>query len=419
MFCTLKYNETDDRSSLERTSPPFLKPKRNLGKVACRNCRSSKLKCTGEPEGCRRCEARKIPCSYSGTAQSRGRDTRSIPDKNKGLLAEGERHALDVSMDNLQKQTYDHQYPTVTLAELESLCSLDSWDTSDSFEATQGSTVGLDGVPILQNTMSGEPLLYMDSPNPFFATEWSMVGSSSPSVSPYSFDHNFTVPVGKDTPQPAVFVAGAKHDHSCFTPAVQIYEMIEVNLVWGPKRGHRDATGDILEHLKLALVACESLLECKQCTMRHEYVMLLISMCRKIAGTLESVYHRPHLASTPQRDSNYPRQGPSSADRIPLLRPSWTSGSAGSDTGLMETSGSDGSNTSSPWDQSPQAHGLKGWCLDADDQHVMLRSLLRARAARLDAFVTRLDKVVPEEGWPAHRGGTRELQERVKRILSL
>ena len=338
-------------------------------------------------------------------------------------MAERARHAANVARNNnVQNQIHYLQHPMFTLAELDSLSSLDSWDTLGSFDAPHDVTVGLDSLPNFPNAISGEPFLCMGSPNRLSMTEWPMVGSPEPSLSPYSrADINSTVATIENGPQTvAPDIVNAKHDHSCFTRAVQIYEMIEVNLAWGPIHCHSEAIGGILEHLKLALAACESLLECQQCTMRHEYVMLLISMCRKITGSLEGVYPGFHAAAS---RSLHPRSSPSAERnmRQSCLGPLWTPESAGSEA-VSLTEGSShgsGSNRSSPHDGPNHGHRSKGWCLDADDEHVIFRSLLRARATRLDAFVTRLGKVVPEEGWPAHRRGTRELQERVKHILSM
>ncbi|PYI10665.1 hypothetical protein BO78DRAFT_414303 [Aspergillus sclerotiicarbonarius CBS 121057] len=421
MFCTLKYNEADERSSLERTAPPFLKAKRSLSKIACTNCRSSKLKCTGESDGCRRCAVRQLSCRYSTPIQPSSAAARKTAEKRKDLT-QRVRHAADTVESEHPKQEYDFQYTTVSLAELDSLSSMDSWESLGSLHTAHGNTMGLDGQPpSIEDMISGEPFLSVASRDPFHVTDWSIVGSQGGSISPYRcVDTNVPTPV-EHRRQPAPPVANNKHTHSCFIRAAQTYETIEVSLVWGLKESHSEAVGDVFEQLKLALAACECLLQCQQCTMQHEYVMLLISMSRKIVGALESLYHMFWLAA-PRRGSRvtfYTRQHSLSRGktRLPSLRPSWTP-SSGSETDLLMEGSSGDSSTSSPLDGSNCGHGSERLGLDADDEHVVFQSLLLARAARLDVFIDRLEKLVTEERWPVHREGTRELQERVKALLS-
>nr|AUW30991.1 hypothetical protein [Cladonia uncialis subsp. uncialis] len=63
MFATLRCNQNS--VSVERSGPTNLR-------LACKNCRSKKLKCSGEQTGCQRCVARGVDCEYTEALYKKG-----------------------------------------------------------------------------------------------------------------------------------------------------------------------------------------------------------------------------------------------------------------------------------------------------------------------------------------------------------
>ncbi|KAK5628870.1 hypothetical protein RRF57_004585 [Xylaria bambusicola] len=158
---------------------------------------------------------------------------------------------------------------------------------------------------------------------------------------------------------------------SCSSQIVVTFEMVEISLhlVTAPKgspgRPSQAAAMNIEEFLrdhKRALVSCEMLLGCETCSCRGEYVMLVISICRKLLHSV-GVMHREGLSEVQNRDSSRERGGL--------------------------------------------------WKLDDEDQAGVLEVLLKIRATRLRRLVTILDHVVTSHDWPAHRSMTQDLVRRL------
>lgn len=72
MFNTLRQPSTGDPFYiLEPAATPFNKKRHGrLARIACFNCRATKLKCTGNPSGCARCEAKHLKCKYPGRSSN-------------------------------------------------------------------------------------------------------------------------------------------------------------------------------------------------------------------------------------------------------------------------------------------------------------------------------------------------------------
>ena len=177
-------------------------------------------------------------------------------------------------------------------------------------------------------------------------------------------------------------LATSESSCSCLAQAVSTYEAIEV-AAWGQKELSSDAS-DILQHQKKALIECEELLECRKYNTQPAYVMLLLSMCSKILGTLEDIGRGEEVTNAEQSSEKRKRK-------------------------------KYGSNVGDGDESRPRGHGIniRKLHLDDDDEHIVLQSLLTARVARLDRLLSMLDKVISKHSWPAHKSLIRELQNRV------
>ncbi|KAI8955950.1 hypothetical protein F4801DRAFT_183240 [Xylaria longipes] len=388
MFCTLKHNSLSDESyTFETTTPPFSRKREGrLAKIACTNCRISKLKCSGEPGGCQRCLAKKTDCRYpnpprgnshkksQSQSQARARAPAPTPPETPQFqpLPKPEPAPMDTTADDeFMTAISSRQDPTFnnTLEDLD--LSLGGFEVSD-FTSPES-------IPGLLSDAE-----YMDPSD-----------AMKPWHQPFTFTSDDINSPWNSTPEreDAVFSTGSKtstvasspdiYDSSCscFSQAVSTYEAIEV-AVWGQNELWRNAD-DMLRYQKKALIECEELLECRRCTAQSAYTMLLLSMCRRILTTLADLC-----------------RGPSWGD---------------SDTVADLGHGPEERKRRKHGDEGDRGYGIsiRNRQLDDDDEYLVLQSLLTARVARLGRLLTNLDKVVGEQNWPAHKAIIRELQTRL------
>lgn len=118
------------------------------------------------------------------------------------------------------------------------------------------------------------------------------------------------------------------------------------------------------------------------------YVMLLLSMCRKLLATLNKICQGP----TEDENGGIDVTIDGSADRRKRKK-------------------SDHDNTGV---ESRRATGYgistRERRLDDDDESLVLKSLVTIRVKMLGYIISRLDEVVSQYNWPVHEGVYRELQ---------
>lgn len=409
MFCTLKQNGLSDEAyTFETTTPPFSRKREGrLAKIACTNCRISKLKCSGEPNGCQRCLAKKIDCRYPSPPRG---------NSHKKLQARAQAKAQAQT----QTQTYSQSQtrapvptpPETPQFQSHSRLSSASVDTptDDDFttvvsnqETTYSSTLddldlGLGGFEVSDfTTPESIPGLltdgeYMDPADVMRPWQQSFTFAADGIESPWA---------GSPEREDAVFSTDSKTTTeasspvtsdpgcSCFSQAASTHEAIEV-AVWGQNELWRNAD-DMLRHQKKALMECEELLGCRRCTAQSAYMMLLLSMCRRILTTLGNLCQGTSWrgsGNTVTPSGHGPEQG------------KWRKHADDSDG--TEESRSRGYGIS-----------IRNRQLDDDDEHLVLQSLLTARVARLGRLLSTLDRIVSEHNWPAHKAIIRELQTRL------
>ncbi|KAI0972979.1 hypothetical protein F4678DRAFT_34416 [Xylaria arbuscula] len=396
MFCTLKHNSLSDEAyTFETTTPPFSRKREGrLAKIACTNCRISKLKCSGEPNGCQRCLAKKIDCCYpspprgnshkktQSQAQSQARARAPAPTPPETPQFQSQSRPSSAPADT----TIDDDFITVISNQETAYSStIDELDLSlGGFEVSDFTTS--ESIPRLLS--DGE---YMDPSDAM--RSWQQ---------PFTFTHDDIKSPWNSTPEreDAVFSTNSKPSPivstpatsdsscSCFLQAVSTYEAIEV-AVWGQNELWRNAD-DILRYQKKALIECEELLECRRCTAQSAYTMLLISMCQRILTTLGDLCQGTTWG-TSDIGVNH-GHGPEDRKRRKC-------GEVGESADERHSRG--------------YGISIRNRRLDDDDEHLVLQSLLTARVARLGRLLSTLDKIVREHNWPAHKAIIRDLQTRI------
>ncbi|KAI0009520.1 hypothetical protein F4779DRAFT_581939 [Xylariaceae sp. FL0662B] len=375
MFCTLKRSRDADESyAFEMTNPPFSKPRSKFGVTACTNCRTSKLKCTGEPHGCQRCLAKKLQCSYSSLRKG------SSQNSGQTQPAETPQDTVDevVEMENADR-AYSVQDVELGFDPLDPLDSVDttSLHVPSTAVSDDENTLVPDALTAPSFAFSADPSVEPWGGANLYQGLESQPGSIDQStITDFDANPYFHYSAMKPT-EPLLH---ADNMCTCYSRAVNIYEAIEVNLVWSRNEQTSDAV-DILQHQKQTMSDCESLLECRQCITQSSFVMLLLSMCSKILGTLEAVCHDCRLEDV-------------------------VSNSKGRHKGKSSSS-----------ESRRRGFRVSKRQLDEDDERLVLKSLFHARVTRLDVLVGRLEKLVREQNWPAHRGMMRELNDRVRPMV--
>ncbi|KAI1147173.1 hypothetical protein F4825DRAFT_160817 [Nemania diffusa] len=421
MFCTLKHSLSDESYTFETTTPPFSRKREGrLAKIACTNCRISKLKCSGETHGCQRCLSKKIDCRYPSPPRGNShKKSQSQSHSRSQSTSQPQSQSLSQSQSQSQAQApvsaptrapvptppetpqfQSHSRPSS--ARVDATADDDFITVISNQETTYTNTLddldlGLGGFEVSDfTTPESIPGLipdgeYMDPSDamrpwhqPFTFTSDDITspwdGTSEREDVVFSVDSKTsTVPSSPDT---------CDTNCSCFSQAVSTYEAIEV-AVWGQNDLWRNAD-DMLRYQKKALIECEELLECRRCTTQSAYTMLLLSMCRRILTTLGDLCNGTSWSGS----DTAVQLGQGPEDR---KRRKYADDSEGAD------------------DSRNRGYGIsiRNRQLDDDDEHLVLQSLLTARVARLGRLLSALDKVVSEHNWPAHKAIIRELQTRL------
>ncbi|KAJ8130146.1 hypothetical protein O1611_g3486 [Lasiodiplodia mahajangana] len=168
----------------------------------------------------------------------------------------------------------------------------------------------------------------------------------------------------------------------CLEKLMGANEDMQVKLVWGayPLNGVTVSVDDMLQCQKDILVSCETLLECKKCSLRSDYVMLIVSMCHEMMNGI--------------------------GDLSAMLLPG--SERASSKRSRSESDGG-------------RKRGLKagGWRLDDEDEIQVIKSLIGIRITRLGSLISLLEKAV-KANHPAYEWVIRALRQSItERIATI
>ncbi|KAI0195212.1 hypothetical protein EV127DRAFT_181555 [Xylaria flabelliformis] len=430
MFGTLRYNRSSDEAySLEATDAPFAKKRQGVpARTACASCRERKAKCTGEEYGCQRCLARNIECRYPSTQRKRPGSTlnEEIRQGTRGSLDSTEEDGTITTTPFSQSR---HSQPTTITTDPPS---------GEVFpDAELGFCPDLNFPFDFQTSADFASDLPSPSEEPsnggFSSTRFPKLLSGTERIS------------GNSNSRFHASSRSREHKYNnvqsclCFSLAMCTHEAIEVNLVHGLQ--DQSATAEtLLQHMKTCLADCEALLRCNACRTKSEFVMLILSMCEKIACSLEDAYALL-LPSAPCRKDLYSDK----ADRSRM----WGTGSGASWTrhpvntaetfrsgitsvpvafpARRESVVNEVDNICEPgdrtrWREEGEIEGdrpsvrrrlkIGFWQLDDDDETHVLRGLLVARIGKFSTLLETLRDVVGKHQWPVHKNLTWTLQGR-------
>ncbi|KAI1206939.1 uncharacterized protein F4807DRAFT_208695 [Annulohypoxylon truncatum] len=375
MFSTIRYsNVADGPCYLEKTAAPFDRKRHSKpARIACWSCRVSKLRCSGESNGCQRCTGKKIKCRYPevpGPAPRRLVNTEkcelSPPKTSPDTIEDtpgskvGPCTAADAAAGNL------------TLAK-PPLAAVSPTATTECDNSSPDSTpLSLDPGSGLSQSFEWPSFLFSNFQT---CADENMDKDSDPCMMTEAFfdkpDDSCSLAVNNIPDEGFNLIgAGAKNTRpncSCFERIIYTHEDIEVNLLW---RRYNIGSGDdnLLQNQKRALADFESLMECGSCTARSAYMMLLISIGRRILDSLDAVDGTgPPAPAAMERD--YYDDGAGGGGRCKRAR----------------------------------KVSIGNWKLDADDEFRIFQSLAAARATKLSGLVEKLERITRSHNWPAHQ----------------
>lgn len=177
---------------------------------------------------------------------------------------------------------------------------------------------------------------------------------------------------------------------TCVQRAISTNEAVELTM-WGQK----DLSSNVystLQQQKAALARCVDLLTCQTCCTQASYIMMLLSICRKLHATLGRICHSHGSLDDQGRAS--------SSDSGAEMRKRKKDGNVGSTSASTNIS------------EVRRGYGIsiRERQLDDDDECLVLRSLVSTRLRTLVDILDRLDKVISQYNWPVHKGICRELR---------
>ncbi|KAF5597651.1 transcription factor [Fusarium pseudocircinatum] len=250
--------------------------------------------------------------------------------------------------------------------------------------------------------------------------------------------------IHSSTPPDSVATSTASSSCCCMMTAVSIYETMQAQLVWGdPMAGPSTAstpsstsagssyssgpswsgsesgsgTGiaattyqstsplmtqqTILKRQKMILLRCDSLVQCRNCWSRPDFVMLIMTMCDRILTSLEAVER--FVCSRSDDDMNKVASNGAAValDMQAMATPSRT--------GLEVPSLSRSSQMLQP--------GVGTWQIDDDDEMELVISLIKSRATRLGNLITMAEGTISANAWPWHERLVQALRKRSNKLL--
>ncbi|KAL9618624.1 MAG: hypothetical protein Q9160_006665 [Pyrenula sp. 1 TL-2023] len=436
MFATLQVNH--DSNSIEEVGTI-------ANRLACLHCRSKKLKCTGEKEGCARCKSRDIQCEYLEIPHGKGsrikaktkpcpqatklpkisaqfRTTqdrrkpkvekqRAVP-KNRYLEAAGIAPAADQTF--TQSTVIEGLFPEqMTLTEpLLDVTSEDYAYLNDgSLEGDmQGldngyitdfswlgdlhfNTTGLSNAPDLgdtarrQSNLSGIIGSDGDSPQPLSTDATAMSSLQSP-VNAVESTAGLCPRLYEsfDSQTSLRSDDSLMHGHSsCFKTALLVLEALNIQNF----SITRQSLAQALRLDKNALARCKQLFHCEICSNSSSFFMLLIVLCQ----TITSSYERIMAVLTQETNDAHLSQGKISNETATPSLP--LSGSLQSDV----------SSARPPEENSlevEQQMNLYGYEIDIEERSVVFSAIARVQLQTLQSLLIQMRRHLDDSSWLSH-----------------
>lgn len=343
----------------------------------------AQLRCSGELSGCQRCLAKKIKCHFpappksSGSTQNKGCSSASDPPPQAKAPSDTTESSTDDSISVVasfhevleDNSSFDFEASTFApIEDADALLFTAEFSPSETSEHPTAFTTDANKSKLPQDEM-----IWVEGNIGHVFNSGSSMWASS-----------------EDIPHTSSQGESSEFCYACLAQAMRTHEAVEA-AVWAQKNRVKD-TNDILKEQKMAMVECRELLDCQKCSRQSAQIMLLLSICGKILGSLEAAFYGLPVG----KDANAglsPHQT--------YLKRRWTTPDGG-----------------------PEPHGSSYYLpiygmssrnrrLDDEDELLVLQSLLKARAAMLDGLFSRLHIVITAHSWPAQQSLIRELQNRL------
>ncbi|KAF5579088.1 transcription factor [Fusarium pseudoanthophilum] len=246
------------------------------------------------------------------------------------------------------------------------------------------------------------------------------------------------------TPPGSVATSTASSSCCCMMTAVSIYETMQAQLVWGDPiagpstastpsstsagssyssgpswSGSESGSGigaaatayqstsplmtqqTILKRQKMILLRCDSLVQCRSCWSRPDFVMLVMTMCDRILTSLEAV-ERFVCSRNDDELNKASTNGTATALDVQAM-------ATASRAGLEVPSLSRSSQMLQP--------GVGAWQIDDDDEMELVISLIKSRVTRLGNLITMAEGTISANAWPWHERLVQALRKRSNKIL--
>ncbi|PVI05739.1 hypothetical protein DM02DRAFT_650412 [Periconia macrospinosa] len=287
MFGTFRHQKPQpdhDLATLESTASPFERSSYRISRLACVFCRSKKVKCTGEEQGCQRCLEKQIICSYTTSARrssgisprriSRlGQNTKSTnghissPDEDMTPLADTlpKPFSLDTSLSldtesgsSLLYSDYDLTHPSIRQGR-DSACQTQKQSFLDAFQTIDTFSFSLD-----QN-------LDMEA---------------------YSNEDRIILPEDD-----AIEVPEKANDTTCFcSELLAVFELVKVGQTTGQHHNSTDQLGvaiaeygESLPFEKEALKSCEKWLSQDASQIKSQHAIMIIEILETLLTSILSM----------------------------------------------------------------------------------------------------------------------------------
>ncbi|KAM7200685.1 hypothetical protein V8F20_005187 [Naviculisporaceae sp. PSN 640] len=383
MFQTLKAQSGamgDMEYVIQSSLPANDKVKGVKKQAACTRCKMKKLRCKIEPDGCEKCLESGVTCSYGGTRrQGRG----SVSSSSGGPFGSGTSSAsstssgpssVDSSVSHADTTTGSTCGPggTKAVSPRDQLAQASVSQNSTSPGTKSSSEIHVD-TSITCRTPTQQPNQDAISASldtvmgtPSFMAELNAGGPSG------FIQDDFTQEMQAAHAQFPDLMGDALQGHDlpdfgicfCLDLIISANASMQVRLVWSAWLDGNSTSSieDILQCQKNVLASCDSFFQCKRCSSKPDYVVLVISMCREMVDgvkALEQITSPEALRSRSQRPHEHVGHG--DVAKKPRLE-------AG------------------------------GWQLDDDDEIEIIRHLIQVRITKLRKLVGQLEHAVSAGG---------------------
>ncbi|KAL6796263.1 hypothetical protein GGI42DRAFT_356403 [Trichoderma sp. SZMC 28013] len=275
MFQTLKVQNRGlgDLEYIVRSSIPASNKAKTKKQPACTRCKMKKLKCIIDADSCEKCIERGVRCSYRVTGEPGNRNSQS-PDHHMAEID------MSTSSDGTLAYNKTSSYNT-------------SSQSGASFNGSSDSSPPSVGKADASLSINGDEDHYSAFIDPAMGTPQFMADLTAWTP---SLDQEVCT-VARDRLPEASLKGGELQGFDicfCVDLVLAANATMLVKSVWGISLNcfSTSSIDDMFQCQKNVLTSCETLLGCSKCSLRSDYVVLVISMCREMVScvkVLESI----------------------------------------------------------------------------------------------------------------------------------